>query len=133
MLEEGRETNGKRKEREGCRGTRREPDGSGTCFVSSWGARCTAGVGLPGVFFWELGESVGEREGQGREWSELGLWGALPGSSRTRVRGSGLGAWPLARGAVERGTEGMLSGRRGLASEKRGGGLALVRVGEGER
>ena len=63
-------------------------------------------------------------------------WG-LSGSSRdlfrTRVRGSGLGAlWLGKRGGGE-GTGEMLFGGRGLASEKRGGGLALVRVGEGER
>ena len=87
----------------------------------------------PGVRFWVLGESVGERRGQGRGWSELGVVGLFPSWFRTRGRGSALGAWPLARGAMERGTEGMLSGRCGLASEKRGGGLVLVRVGEGER
>ena len=85
------------------------------------------------MVFWELVGGVGERGEQGGEWSELGLVGALPRSSRTRGRGSVLGALPLGRGAVERGTGEMLSGRRGLASEKRGGGLALVRVREGER
>ena len=40
--------------------------------------------------------------------------------------------WLGKRGGGE-GTGEMLSGLRGLASEKRGGGLALVRVREGER
>ena len=85
------------------------------------------------MVFWELVGGVGERGEQGGEWSELGLVGALPRSSRTRGRGSGLGAlWLGKRGGGE-GTGEMLSGGRGLASEKRGGGLALVRVGEGER
>ena len=76
---------------------------------------------------WARGVSKGE---SGVSW---GLSGALPRSSRTRGRGSGLGAlWLGKRGGGE-GTGEMLSGWRGLASEKRGGGLALVRVGEGER
>ena len=40
--------------------------------------------------------------------------------------------WLGKRGGGE-GTKRLLSGRQGLPSEKRGGGLALVRVGEGER
>jgi hypothetical protein len=76
---------------------------------------------------------VGERRGQGEEWSELGRVGALPGSSRTRGWGSGLGAlWLGKRGGGE-GTEEMLSGWQGLASGERGSGQVLVRVCEDER
>ena len=62
----------------GCWGTRREPDGFGTFSAFSRAARCTAGAGLPGVFFWELVGGVGERREQGEEWGELGMPGALP-------------------------------------------------------
>ena len=47
--------------------------------------------------------------------------------------GSGLEAWPLARGAVERGTGEMLSGWQGLASGEGERGQGLVRVCEGEK
>ena len=76
---------------------------------------------------------VGERRGQGEEWGEWGVSGALPSSSRTRRRGSVRGAlWLGERGGGE-GTEGGLSGRHALPSEKRGSGQALARVGESER
>ena len=88
---------------------------------------------LPRVVFWELGEGVGERRGQGEEWSELGRVGALPGSSRTRGWGSGLGPRWLGKKGGGEGTERMLSGWQALPSEKRGGGQALVRVVESER
>ena len=76
---------------------------------------------------------VGERRGQGEEWCEWGVLGGLPGSSRTRGWGSGLGALWLGRRGGGEGTESGLSGRHALPSEKRGGGQALVRVCEGGR
>ena len=75
---------------------------------------------------WARGGSKGKGEASGG----VGLFAS---SARTKGRGSGLGVLWLGKGAVERGTEGLLSGRQGLPSEKRGGGLALVWVREGGR
>ena len=76
---------------------------------------------------------VGERRGQGEEWCEWGVLGGLPGSSRTRGWGSGLGPRWLGKKGGGEGTESGLSGWQGLASGERGSGQVLVRVCEGER
>ena len=47
------------------------PTGHGTFFFSSWVAQVTTRAGASGVLAWVVGRGVGERRGQGGEWSEL--------------------------------------------------------------
>ena len=59
---------------------------------------------------------MGERRGQGEEWSELGRVGVLPGSSRTREMG-------------ER-ARGMAIGQRGGGEGDRGDAVGMARSGQ---